>query len=235
MQGNSLPMRKIIITQDINSLLDQGENFFNRSEVRIFPAVSNEEALDIHRAEKADVIIASLDAHALSGEQLCSAIRESRELCRVSLIILHSGESSHIQRLTSCRANAFIERSADPALIIETARQLISVPVRESYRTAIGITVNCGSGRETTVGFAENISVTGMLFDSEAIFSKGEILFCWFVLPDSTHIRTSAEVVRISDKVTEHDSNRYGIRFIDLDPAYRAAIDEYVRKKQQRP
>ncbi|MHB8880918.1 MAG: PilZ domain-containing protein [Thermodesulfovibrionales bacterium] len=228
-------MRKLIITQDIRSLLDQGENFLNRSDVRIFPAVSNEEALDIHRAEKADVIIASLDAHTLSGEQLCSTIRENRELCRVSLIILHSGENAHIQRLTACRANAFIERSADPALIIETARQLISVPVREAYRTAIGIKVNCGSGLQATVGFAENISVTGMLFDSESLFSKGEILSCWFVLPDSTHVRTTAEVVRISDRATEHDSNRYGIRFIDLDPAYKAAIDAYVRKRQQRP
>jgi DNA-binding response OmpR family regulator len=226
-------MQKIIITQDIKALLDQKDHFLNRADVKIFSAASNEEALEIHRAEKADIIIADLDADILKGELFCSTIREDEELCRVSLIITYSG-NPNIQRISSCRANAFIKKSADPALLIEKARQLMSIPVREAYRTPIGITVNCDSTGGPSLGYSENISVTGMLIDTEKTFSKGEILLCSFVLPDSTHVRTKAEIVRISARATEHDANQYGIRFLDLDAACRTAIADYVRKRNRR-
>ena len=226
-------MQKIIITQDIKAFLDQKDHFLNRADVRVFSVASNEEALKIHRAEKADVIIADLDADVLKGELFCSTIREDKELCRVSLIIAHSGDPN-IQRISSCRANAFIEKSADPALFIEKARQLMSIPVREAYRTPIGIMVNCDNRGNPSLGYSENISVTGMLIDTEKTFPKGGILLCSFVLPDSTRVRAEAEIVRISARATEHDTNQYGIRFLDLDAACRTAIADYVRKRQRR-
>jgi DNA-binding response OmpR family regulator len=228
-------MKKIIITQDVKELIEREDNFLNRAEFRIIPVASNEEALDIHRVEKADVIIADLDSQALNGELLCSAIRDNKELCRVSLIIMHSGDTSEIQRASRCRANAFMEKFTDPAIIIEKARQLMSIPVREAFRSPIGIMVNCDNTLHPALGYAENISVTGMLFDSEKSFSKGEIISCWFVLPDSTHVRTAAEIVRISTRATEHDTNQYGVRFLDLNHAFRTAISEYVRKRQRKP
>ena len=226
-------MQKIIITQDIKALLDREDNFLNRADLRIFPVVSNEEALDVHRSEKADVIIADLDSQALSGELFCSTIRDNEELCRVSLIIVHSGAASEIQRVSRCRANAIIEKSTDPAIIIEKARQLLSIPGREAYRAPIGIMVNCDNVLHPALGYSENISVTGMLLDSEKYFPKDEKISCWFVLPDSTHVRTVAEIVRISNRATEHDPNQYGIRFLGLDPVFRAAISDYVRKRQR--
>ena len=228
-------MQKIIITQDIKALLDREDNFLSRADLKIFPVASNEEALDLHRSEKADVIIAELDSQALSGELFCSAIRDNEELCRVSLIIMHSGATSEIQRVSGCRANAFMEKSTAPAIIIEKARQLMSIPGREAYRAPIGIIVNCDNVRQPALGYSENISVTGMLFDSEKSFSKREIISCWFVLPDSTHVKTVAEIVRISNRVTEHDTNQYGISYLRLDPAFRTAISDYVRKRQRRP
>jgi c-di-GMP-binding flagellar brake protein YcgR len=89
--------------------------------------------------------------------------------------------------------------------------------------------------RHPALGYSENISVTGMLFDSEKSFSKGEIISCWFVLPDSTHVRTLAEIVRIAKRVTEHDTNQYGIRFLRLDPVFRTAISDYITKRRRRP
>jgi len=226
-------MRKIIINKNIKALIDREDNFLNRADLRIFPVDSNEEALVIHRSEKADVIIAELDSQALSGEHFCSTIRDNEELCKVSLIIMHSGATSEIQRVSRCRANAILEKSIPPAVIIEKARQLLSIPGREAYRSPIGIMVNWDNEQYPALGYSENISITGMRFDSEKSFSKGEIISCWFVLPDSTRVRTAAEIVRIGDKETEHDTNQYGIRFLDLDPAFRTAISDYVRKRQR--
>ena len=228
-------MKKIIITQDIRALLKQDDNFLNRADFRIFSAASNKQALDIHRAERANVIIADLDDKVCSGEHFCSTIRESKELCRVSLILMHSRGTLDIHKISSCRANAFIEKSADPAIVVAKAQELLSIPVRQTYRAPIGIMINCENSQNPFLGYSENISVTGMLLDTEKTFSKGDIISCAFVLLDSTHIRTEAEIVRISSRATEHDTNQYGIRFLNLDPAYKTAIAEYVRKSRQRP
>jgi hypothetical protein len=227
-------MKKIIITQDIKELLAGEDSFLNRADLRIFPAASNREALDIHKAEKADVIIADIDSHLLSGELLCSTIRDSKELCMVSLIIMHSGGKSEIQRISRCRANAFMEKSTAPFIIINKTRQLMSIPGREAYRAPIGVMLNCDKTGPAALGYCENISVTGMLFDTEKSFSIGEIISCWFILPDSTRVRALAEIVRIGNKATEHDANRYGSRFIGLDQAFRNAISDYVGEKQRR-
>lgn len=223
-------MKKIILTQDIKELLDREESFLNRADLKIFSVGSNEEALVLHRTEKADIIIADLDSQVLNGELLCSTIRNNRELCKVSLIIMHSGAPSAIQRVSRCRANAFMEKSTDPAIIIDKAHQFMSIPVREAYRAPIGIMVNSDNKRQLALGYSENISITGMLFDSEKKFSIGEIISCWFVLPESTHVNTLAEIVRIGNRASEHDTNRYGSRFSGLDPEFRRAISEYVRK-----
>lgn len=227
--------KKIITTKNIEALLDRRESFLNRSGIRIFRAGSNEEALSIHRAEKADLIIADLDAQLMKGELLCSTIRKSQGLHRVSLIIIHSGAASDVLRISQCRANAFIEQSADPAMLLDTIHQLMSIPVRETYRAPIGVGVQCDSGIKHSMGYSENISVTGMLFDSEETLLKGDMISCWFVLPDSTHVRTDAEIVRVADKGSEHDTNQYGIRFLDLVTGCRAAIDAYVRKRLRNP
>src|SRR5512135_1327712 len=124
--------RKIITTQNIETFLDSGETFLNRSDIRIFRVGSNEEALAIHRTEKADLIIANLDANIMRGELLCATIRESQGLHRVSLIIIHSGAASDVLRISHCSANAFIEQSAEPAVLLETVHQLINIPVRET-------------------------------------------------------------------------------------------------------
>ena len=111
----------------------------------------------------------------------------------------------------------------------------MSIPGRETYRAPIGVMVNCDKTGQVALGYCENISVTGMLFDSEKSFSIGEIISCWFILPDSTRVRTLAEIVRIGNKTTEHDTNQYGSRFIALHPAFRNAISDYVGKKQRGP
>jgi DNA-binding response OmpR family regulator len=227
--------RKIITTQNIETFLELGESFLNRSDIKIVRADSNEEVLAIHRTEKADLIIADLDANVMRGELLCATIRESQGLHRVSLIIIHSGAASDVLRISHCRANAFIEQSADPAMLLDTLHQLINIPVRETYRAPIGVRVQCDSRIRHSMGYSENISVTGMLFDSEETLLKAEMISCWFVLPDSTHVRTDAEIVRVADKASEHDTNQYGIRFLDLAAGCRTAIDAYVRKRLWNP
>ena len=228
-----MKITKIITTQNIQALTDMKDSFLKRADIRIFPVCSNKEALDIHKVEKADLIIASLDESVMNGELLCSLIREDKELRYVSLIITHSRGSNDITDIFKCRANAFIDLSAGPSILLSKAHQLLNIPMRETFRAPIFVKVKQDPKLDLSLGYSENISITGMLFDSEKIISKGDIIQCNFVLPDSILVRTEAEVVRFAGKGIESATNQYGIRFIELSDRFRKAIESYIRKKKE--
>lgn len=232
--GNgNMKIKKIITIQDIKSMPDKKDSFLNRADIIVLPASSNKEALEIHRIEKADLIIADFDENKLNGEVLCSLIRDDKELRHVSLIIIHSKDKLDDTEISRCRANAFINISAEPALLLSKAYQLLDISVRKTFRAPIFVKVKDNSKTDPSLGYSENISISGMLFDSEKIISKGDVILCNFVLPDSMHIRTEAEVVRFFDQGIENATNQYGIRFIELSDECRNAIEAYVRKQKQ--
>jgi c-di-GMP-binding flagellar brake protein YcgR len=109
--------------------------------------------------------------------------------------------------------------------------QLLSVAPRKTLRVPLSIKIHVASKGTPFIVYAENISVSGMLLHSEALFFKGDTITCSFYLPDSTHITTNAEVIRVLEKGIEHDTNCYGVKFIDLSIDFSSAIEAFVEKK----
>ena len=223
-------MKNVIITEDIKAIVEKEPGFLNRSDIRTFTVSSNEQVLDLHRSDKADLIIVNLDTPKMSGEMLSSIIRNDKDLCKVSIIIVCANTESDAKRCIQCRANAFITSPVNNALLMQEAHQLLHVATRKSLRVPLSIKIHLTSNGMPFIGYAENISISGMLLHSEIILFEGDTIICSFYLPDSTHIITKAEVVRVIEKTTEHDTNAYGIRFIDLNIALTSAIEAFIEK-----
>jgi CheY-like chemotaxis protein len=221
-------LKKVILAEDIKAVLEKEQSFLKRSDIKTFAASTNEQALALHRAEKADLIIANLDTLEMSGEILTSLIREDNELCKVSLIIVCANNESDLKRCLQCRANAFVTVPINNAVLLQEAHQLLHVAPRKLLRVPLGIKIFGRSKDVPFIGFGENISVSGMLLHSDTLLCEGDTIICAFYLPDSKHITTSAEVIRILEKETEHDTNCYGIKFIDLSIELSSAIEAFV-------
>ena len=224
-------IKKVIIAEDIKAILEKEQSFLNRSDIRTFAVSSNEQALDLHKAEKTDLVIANLDTPAMSGEMLSSLIRSDQSLCRVSIIIVCADSEANAKRCLQCRANAFITSPPDKAILLQEIHQLLYVAPRKSLRVPLSIKVHMVSKGTPFIVYAENISVSGMLLHSDAVLFEGDTITCSFYLPDSTHITATAEVARVPEKETEHDTNFYGVKFIDLDSDFLSAIDAFVDKE----
>ncbi len=224
-------MKRVIIAEDIKAILEKEQSFLNRADIRTFTVSANEQALALHRAEKADLIIVNLDSPQMSGEMLCSLIRDDKELCKVSIIIACSNTESDAKRCLQCRANAFITSPPDNAILLQEMHQLLYVAPRKSLRVPLSIKIHVISKGTPFMAYAENISVSGMLLHSEALLFGGDTITCSFYLPDSTHITINAEVIRVLEKETEHDTNYYGVRFIDLRIDFSSAIEAFVEKE----
>lgn len=226
-------MKKVIIADEIKSLLEKEKSFLNRSCIRIFTAASNTEILDIHKKEKAELIITRLDVTEMCGEEFCSTIRNDKELCKVSIIIVCSNNKSHTERTSRCRANAFITQPVNPSVLFEKAHQLINIPLRGAYRSPIGIRVDGKYENKPFLCYSENLSTSGMMFETDKILSQGDLILCSFILPDSTHIVANAEIVRIGSKITEFDANQYGIKFSNLNAECISAIEAFIKKNHR--
>jgi CheY-like chemotaxis protein len=224
-------MEKIIIADNIKTLLYEEESFFNRSSMRIFPVTSNKEALEIHSAEKVDLIITNLDMPEMSGELLCSIVRNSEELRKVSIIIVYSNTELDMERISKCRANAFITIPINLSILFDKAQQLLNIPKREAFRAPISVKVHGKYENKPFLCRSENISASGMLFETDKTLSKGDIIICSFILPDSTHIIANAEIIRVVEKITDFDTNQYGIKFSNLAFEFKSAIGAFVEKK----
>jgi len=70
-----------------------------------------------------------------------------------------------------------------------------------------------------------------MLFHSDTILFEGDAVVCSFYLPDSTHITSNAEVVRVLEKETDHDTTFYGIKFADLSTNIISAVEAFIKKE----
>jgi DNA-binding response OmpR family regulator len=224
-------MKKVIISQDIWTILEKEQSFLSRADVRMFAASSNENALSLHRAERADLLIAKLDSPEMNGETLSSLIRSEKELSKVSVIMVCADTESDVKRCLTCNANAFITGPVNAAALLQEAYQLLNIAPRRSCRIPVGMKVQGTSKKIPFTAYAENISASGMMFRTAAVFFEGDMITCSFSLPDSARIAANGEIVRVVETITDPESRRYGVKFIDLSTDSYSAVEEFVSRE----
>ncbi len=227
------PLKKVLVAQEVWPLIEKERSFLDRAGIRTYTAATNDEALALHREQKADLIVAMLDGAVMNGEELCSTIRDDDELRRVSIIILCSDTEADSKRCLRCRANAFITAPVNTAILFQEAYQLLNIAHREAFRAPIGVNLNVSSGETHYAGRSENISASGMLLAAEAVIPEGDTITCSFDLPGLGHITANAIVARVCEKAAEGGINSYGVAFVEPSRDVIYAIKIFIGKQSR--
>lgn len=223
-------MKKIILAKDIRRSLEKEQSFLGRTDVITFTSSSNEKILKLHRSEKADLIVTELDSPDMSGETLCSLIRNDKELSKVSIIIICADSALHHERCLTCRANAFISMPVNNAALLQEMHQLLHIAPRQSCRIPVGIKLDGTSKKMPFTAHAENISASGMLLLTAANLSEGDTISFTFFLPGFGQVTAGADIVRMLEKGTKKETNLYGVKFIELSDKAVSAIEAFLEK-----
>ena len=226
-------MKKILVTDKVLTLIEKERSFLDREGVKLFSVATNDDVLAVHRAEKADIIIADLHAPGMKSEELCSAIRTDGALSKVSIILLCSNNPEDMERGAQCKANVVLTMPMDPAKLLEKMRQLLDISWRESYRVLVSVNVSGSAKDRSFFCRSGNLSTTGMLIETEKVFEKGDRLACSFFLPDSAQIKTHGEIVRVIKQSAGSKNFQYGVRFSSLPAEAKTAIEVFVDRKSQ--
>ena len=217
-------MNKILIVNKLQSFLERNESFLNRVGFKIYTATSSLEAMQIHRAHRVKLIIAMLDMPVISGDMLCSLIRQDPVLKKVSILLICQPTPSQIERASTCGANAWICKPVQPGLLLQEVAKLIAIPTRIDHRANVHGIVRC----KWFSGISQNISVSGILCETNVEIDPDELITSMSVSISSREIVTDAKVIR-SVKLPNGLYN-YGVQFIGLSPEHRKEIEALVEK-----
>jgi DNA-binding response OmpR family regulator len=227
-QGRNAFVKKVLFVQDLYALFWQEMTFLNREEIKVFVAATNDEAFAIHRGEPVDLILTKFDLPGMPTEQFCSQIRENVELRGVSLIVICPDNPESIKTASRCQANAVILEPVYPDLLMAKAQQLLFVAPRENLRVLLSAEVEGRTGNDSFYCRTRNVSISGMLIETDRALEAGTQLFCQFYLPNAKRIEVGCRIVRIIE-LTPGEDYQYGLVFTDISDSVRSLLEAYVR------
>jgi DNA-binding response OmpR family regulator len=221
-------MKKILIVNDLKNLFTADNGFFKRSDLRFFTAATNEEVLNTHIREKLDLIVSKLNMPGMRSEELFDIILQSKGLQNVLTIMVCEDSRMGRVRCTQCPVDVLLTAPLDADLLQRKMQELIEEAPRQAYRTALQAAVNGTFDSKTIAGFTVNISLTGMLVETEEKLPEGDRISFTFALPDGTPIDVKGGRVRTFTHRSAPQVWKCGVRFTDISESAKTAIEAFV-------
>jgi len=226
-------MKKIIIAQNLLDAIGGSNTIFKRSGIAVFPARSSEEIIKLHGFQQADLIITDAALPLMGGARLCSRIRGDAALKYVSIIVIGDEADDLENSLSRCKeagANVVMRRPMEPGVLLWQASQQLVIPARKDMRVLLRASIKNGV-EETAPFFARshNISISGMLIETDRELNRGDRLTCVFNIAHC-EITLTCTVERIETSPSKR--NQYGVRFANCDTKALIIIENFVKAPQ---
>jgi DNA-binding response OmpR family regulator len=230
-------MKKVLIAKELNALAALRNSFLSRSDIQVFAAGTTDEMVALHRRNVVDLIIVPLDLPGSLGmEQACATLQADPLLGAARLLLVCPNRRDAIEQASRCRPKAVVLRPVNPGVLLARAQQFLDLASRETYRVLINVSVDT-AGRDNHTFFcrSHDISATGMMIETDRALEQGARITCAFFLPDASRFQAPAEVVRTVTQDSKDGLRRYGLRFLQLGPQERKALDDFVKLKAAAP
>lgn len=218
-------MKKVLLVNSTRHFFEAGKSLLDRRDFKVFQAPTADHALQLHRQEKVNLIVADLVMPEMGGDALCARVRESADSRNVSIILICHNTPEEQARAARCSANVCLFKPFPAKVLLDHVEKLLAVSVRKGYRVLLRAKVQGAQDDAVFFCTSMDISSTGILIESERPLKSGDQLNCSFFLPGSAHITTNGEVVR---KVAANGKTAYGVRFTDISTDQQRAIDSFI-------
>lgn len=217
-------MKKIIITRSIMHDIDAENTILGRKTMTTFTAGTSEEILNLHGLHRSDLIITEAALPLMGGAQLCSLIRRDEDLKKVSIIMICDGTEESEAQCRNARANSIVPRPIDPVRFFSKVSELLVIPERKDLRVLLRASIT-RRDEKPFFGMSRNISISGMLMETDRALREGDRLACSFNLGHG-EIVADCRVVRV---VTSSGRFTCGMAFLNLDTKSMIIIEQFVK------
>ncbi len=225
-------MKKIIVAESLSTVFDSKNSIFKRGGITLFTAQSSEEILNLHGVKNADLIITDQAFPLMGALNLCAAIRRDVRLKKVSIVVTGGRSGEDGADCLTAGANAFLPAPLDPVALFSKVSELLLVPHRKDLRVLLRASVTGQEGDASFFAASQNISISGMMLETDRSLAPGDRLTCSFNVAHS-ELRASCMVVRV-DRASSSGRRRYGVNFLNLDTKSLIIIENFVKTQARR-
>lgn len=219
-------MKKILLVNASRYFIAEGNNLLDRKDFQVFMASSVMQALQIHRQERVNLIVADLHLPEMGGDVLCARVRQETDVRAVSIILVCHDVPEDLAKAARSGANVCLKKPFPARTLLDQVEKLLSVSVRRGYRVLLRAKVKGATDDGVFFCTSQNLSVSGILIETDRQLKPGDILSCSFYLPSAAHIVVDGEVARV---VPQSDGkNHIGVSFSNLAPEYHREIEKFI-------
>jgi CheY-like chemotaxis protein len=223
---------KVLVVEDDPATLELMREVLSSVGVEVRPMGDSEEAAALIEQQKFDGIFLDLMMPKLDGFELARRIRRSSWNRRTPIVIITGREDKlTMEEAFAAGATFFLPKPIDRGRLIRllnTTRGTMLEERRRFRRIPLLTEVTCQAGGHGFSGMSANISLDGLLFDTDGSLAPGDAISLHFLLPGQQGaIEAKAAVVRIDEK------KRAGVRFTSLSAHDRERLRILVASQEE--
>jgi CheY-like chemotaxis protein len=227
--------KKVLLVDSRESMFHGKLDLLDREILDILSVDTGDEAMALHRKEKADVIIVGHDLPDMPPLDFCKKIRADEGLKDVSIIAgLKNPLEMAVKRFREAGANVCVRTPVDTEEFVAVLAKLLSIPFRQAIRVMVKVRVEAKGGSDFMIASTVNLSATGMLIECESDLEWGDGVEASFYLPAESgfnKITALAMVVR-SEKGRYDGIRGYGLEFTEFVEGDPFMVDKYVQGRK---
>jgi len=193
---------------------------------QFFTAGTGWETIKLHQEYLFDLILSELELEDMDGCTLCSEVRKTETTKPVSVVLICSDTTECLRKVEQSDATAMLIRPINPTQLLVTIGSLIDMQLARSKRVEFDAEVLTKKQDIEFRCVSHDISVTGILIETDHQLSLGDQVSCQFRLLDSRQTLTEGEITRCI--ISPRGKMLYGVKFINLPSPKRSAIEKYV-------
>ena len=219
-------MKRILLVSPSETFRERNSHLLNRSNFQITSVATGEEASQLHHTNPFDIIISELLLDDMGGDELCTLLRGAPGQNDFSFVLVCRDVHAEIERAAKSMANLYITKPVQPVQLLEAVGDFASAKLLRNKRVPLRVRVKTKREGIGIFCVSHDVSITGILIETEEILELNEQIVCYFSLPGFGSIETKGEVVR-SARMGDV-GYKYGIQFSELTREDRHKIDQYV-------
>ena len=227
-------MKKILIVESNRPIEGLSSSLFRRRECVLEVASSGAEALALAEKSRPDLVVYDGLIQDFTPEEFVQALHTggASDEPRV-IVMLEEGEERREGPILRAGASAVLFRPIGEVDLNAKVCEVLGISLRRHLRTFVKMKVDTTVGASAAFATISNISLGGVLIESERPMRKGDIVKLSFFLPgDDDPIQAIARVVRV---VPSGESKAYGCQFLDLPESSKERIHEFVTAAEGDP
>lgn len=228
---------KILLVDDVKLLLELEKSFLKHSAVKILTAGNGQEALEVIRRERPDLVYMDLNMPVMDGRDCCAAIKADPLLRSTPVIMVTTaGSASDEQRCREAGCDDYLTKPIDRRLFLDKGRRYAPDIDRREPRVACMTEVAIVGAGSLDSAASSDISLGGLYLATDRSPASAKEIRIAFTLPGtSTRIEAKGRVAWMN---TDQERKKprlpigFGLEFTEIDTDAIKAIRYYVDKQR---